>query len=83
MSFSTRARQNSVAVPVKARVSALRLVCYDYDAEMAKRLRVHHPSDWFVKGRGKPYVPATWEGWIIFLGLLSLPFILALIEVGQ
>jgi hypothetical protein len=47
---------------------------------MAKRLRVHHPSDWFVKGRGKPYVPATWEGWIIFLGLLSLPFILALIE---
>jgi len=50
---------------------------------MAKQRRFHHPSEWFVEGRGKPYFPATWEGWTIFLALLGLPFILALIGVGS
>jgi hypothetical protein len=46
------------------------------------RLRFNHPGVWFVEGRGKPYFPATWEGWIIFLGLLLGPFIAAALSLG-
>jgi hypothetical protein len=46
------------------------------------RVRFNHPSDWFVEGRGKPYFPATWEGWAIFIGLLIGPFIAAAFSLG-
>lgn len=47
------------------------------------RSRLNHPSAWFVVGRGKPYFPATWEGWTIFLALLGFPFLAMLLGLGS
>ena len=47
-----------------------------------RRLRFNHPGNWFEEGRGKPYFPATWEGWVIFLGFLLGPFIAAAFSLG-
>ena len=45
-------------------------------------MRFNHPTEWFVAGRGKPYFPATWEGWTAFLMLLCGPFIAAFFGLG-
>jgi len=38
-----------------------------------KRWRFNHPGKWFTpNGRGKRYMPATWEGWTIFIGSFVL-----------
>lgn len=47
------------------------------------RSRFNRPSDWFIAGRGKPYFPATWEGWTIFLTLLGFPFLAMLLGIGS
>ena len=47
------------------------------------RLTFHPPREWFVEGRGKPYMPATWEGWLIVLPLIASPLIASLIGFGR
>ena len=47
-----------------------------------RRSRFNHPRDWFGPGIGKPLLPRTWEGWVLFLGFFAVIRALALSGFG-
>lgn len=52
-------------------------------AKRPRTWRFNHPTEWFTTGRGKSWFPVTWEGWVIFLALLIVPFVLASLGMGH